>query len=230
MVTKQHLIMDLLLICRGGAVANSESISEDQVSFWIDNTRARLIRNDIEKGHSLNPALVQSLGCVEIALVDQSECPCQVVGCSILRSVLPIPNAIEVYHNTLITRVGPVQISSLEYSVISFEQASWIGNNPYTKKITRAFFHNGYLYLISKNRAIKYINIQGVFEYPEDVANFTTCDGDVCYDENSDYPIANYMIEDLKKMILDTDFKIAVSSPTDKTGDQSHNVESNQIK
>lgn len=222
--------MDLLNIVRGGLQSNSEQISEKQVSFWVDNTRVKLIRQDIDKRHSINPDLVQSLGCVEVELVDGSECGCKVTGCSVVKTKQQIPPTIETYYRNLITRVGPVQSTAVAYSFIPYEQAIWAGNNPYTSKIPKAFLHNGFMYVVGKRiqiKYLKYINIQGIFENPEDIASFQTCDGDACYTVNSKYPISASMIEDLKKMILDTNFRIAATAPTDKLGDGEHNVEQN---
>lgn len=229
-VTKNHLIFDLLLTVRGGAISNSEQISENQVGFWIDNTRVKLIRQDIDKRHSINPDLVQSLGCVEVELTDGSECGCKTTGCSIVKTKLQIPKAIETYYRNLITRVGPVQSTAIAYSFIPYEQAIWSGNNPYTSKIPKAFLHNGFMYVVGKRQQIKYlkyINIQGIFESPEDVSSFQTCDGDSCFTVDSKYPISAAMIEDLKRMILEANFRIAATAPTDHSGDSKHDVQQN---
>jgi len=218
--TKNHLIYDLMNMVRGGKLSDDELFSERQISFWIDTTRATLIRQDINKNRSINPDIVQSLGCVPVTIVDDSECPCKIVGCSTVMTEIDIPNTIETYQKNLITRVGPVQTSAKAYSFIPYQRAVWSGNNRFTKRITKAYLHNNRMYIVGPIDEIgflEYINIQGVFEYPEAAADFTHCSGKVCYTNDEPYPIAAWMIETMKKMIIQDNFKIGISVPTDNT-------------
>jgi hypothetical protein len=54
MVTKRKLTYDILNIIRGGKQSDDENISHRQIGFWVDNTRALLIRRDLEKNRSIN--------------------------------------------------------------------------------------------------------------------------------------------------------------------------------
>lgn len=220
-------MFNALNLIRGGRQANTEFISERQVGFWVDNTRAKLIRQDLNKGRTLNPDLVQSLGCVDVEIVDGSECGCVETGCKVVRTALQIPATIETSYKNLITRIGPVQGNQRPWSIIQYAAIPFTGNNPFTANTIKAAIHNRYVYVIGPNvELMTKINIQGVFENPEEVANFITCDGDACYTNDSPYPIANWMIEDMTKMILDTDFRVAATAPTDKSADGSHDVQS----
>lgn len=231
MITKNHLIFDLLNSARGGKQSDDENISLRQVGFWIDNTRALLVRRDLEKNRSINPDMIQTLGCIDVAPVDASECPCNPAGCTILRTVEKIPNAIELHSKNLITRVGPALVGSTPFSLIPYSRAQFAGSNKFTKKFIKAFIHGGYIYLIGDNPmllTLEMISIDGVFENPESLGSFSTCEGQPCYTDDDEYPISAWMIEPLKELINKNNFRIAISSPTDSSGNASHNVTPNQ--
>lgn len=233
MVTKRKLTYDIINTIRGGKQSDDENISHRQVGFWIDNTRSLLIRRDLEKGRSVNPDLIQTI-CSEVIEVDAAECGCLTAGCTILRTKEKIPTALEVHNKNMIMRVGPAVVGSTPFSFISYERAQFSGNNKYTKHITKAFLHNGYIYLIgdsSKLKFLKYIAIDLVMEYPEEAANFQFCDtNEPCYTVDSTYPISAWMIEPLKEMIFNLNVRLAASAPTDNQGNADHDVEPNVPK
>lgn len=232
MITLNQLVYDLLNTARGGLLSDDESISTKQVAFWIRNTRAKLIRQDINKGRSVNPDLVQTLGCVPVEFVDASECGCTLIGCNVLRTVNPIPKTIELYSKNLITRVGSIDTIQKPYSIISYFRVPFLGSDKFTKKLIRSVLHNGYIYLIQNDKLpkLKFINIQGVFEDPTEAAVFTHCSGDACYTDDSNYPIASWMIEDLKSMIVNADFKLILNSLTDNKGDGKSDLQPNNAQ
>lgn len=233
MVTKRKLTYDILNTIRGGKQSDDENISHRQVGFWVDNTRALLIRRDLEKGRSVNPDLVQTI-CSEVVQVDAAECPCLTAGCTVYRSKEKLPNALETYNKNLIMRVGPAVVGSTPFSFISYERAQFANNNKYTKHVIKAFLHNGYIYLIgedSKLKFLKYISVDLVMEYPEEAADYTHCEtGEACYTDDSKYPISAWMIEPLKEMVYNLNVKLAASAPTDNRGNAEHDVEPNTPK
>lgn len=234
MITKRKLTYDILNTIRGGKQSDDENISHRQVGFWVDNTRALLIRRDYEKGRTVNPDIIQTI-CSEVIEVDAAECGCLTAGCTILRTKEKIPSSIEVHSKNLIMRVGPAVVGSTPFSFISYSRAQFAGSNKYTKAIVKAFLHNGYIYLIGtpdKLKFLKYISISLVMEFPEEAANFFLCDTDntPCYTEDSDYPISAWMVEPLKEMIFNLNVRLAASAPTDNSGNAEHDVEPNTSK
>ncbi len=161
-VTKNHLVYDILNIGRGGKVSDDDNISLRQIGYWVDNTRSLLIRRDLEKNRSINPALEQTLPCMEVARIDASECPCEVVGCTILRTVEQIPSTVELSNRNLITRVASIQIGTAPYSLIPYARAVFAGNHPATKKMIKAFVHNNYIYLIGDNPQLDTLEVISV--------------------------------------------------------------------
>jgi hypothetical protein len=229
MVTLNQLTYDLINIVRGGKVSDDEAINKRQVEFWIHNTRAQLIRQDLMKKRSISSNIVQTLGCVEVEEVDLSSCCNITIGCPAVRTKKQIPNPIELDAKDLITRVGPLDITAPAYNLIPFQRVPWVGNEPYTKHLKKAFWYDGYIYLIGDGvDMLKMINIQGVFADPTEVKGFWNCNNNSnCYTDDSAYPISQHMIETMKQMILQTDFKIAMQTPTDQQGDGKHGLENN---
>lgn len=230
MVTKRKLTYDILNTIRGGKQSDDDNISHRQIGFWVDNTRALLIRRDLDKGRTVNPDLVQTI-CEEVISVDAAECPCLTAGCTVLRTKNKVPTALEISDKNLIMRVGPAVVGSTPFSFISYERAQFSNNNKYTKHIIKTFLHNGYIYLIGNSSTLaflKHISIDLVLEYPEEASSYSSCStGKPCYTDDSRYPIAAWMIEPLKEMVFNLNIKLAANSPSDNTNNAKHDVEPN---
>lgn len=195
----------------------------EKVQYDIKNLRSRLIRNEQNKNRTIDSALIQTLGCVPVKAVDASECCTVKTNCYVMRTVDKIPNAIELHRKKLITRVGPVNITSKPYSFITYTESQWAGNNTFTKNDIYAFLLNGYIYLKSNNPdiyALKYINIQGVFDDPTALADYACNEeGTVkCYDEDQPYPINDWMVSYIEDMLQEKYLK-QYSYPADKAND-----------
>ena len=88
-----------------------QSLTSDcgsRVYFWIKNQRALWLRNELNKNRTIDPNIVQDLGCIELELADKAECCDLEDGCKILRTNVTIPNTIELHNKTGITRVAPI--------------------------------------------------------------------------------------------------------------------------
>lgn len=225
MATYRELTYDILNIARGGQSSDDDLMSLDQIGFWIKNTRAMLIRQDLNKKRSMGMNLTQSLGCVPVDYFDDSTCCDVVSGCKILRTVDKIPKPIEVDFRDLITRVGPASISKPAYTIIPYNRVEWTGNNQFTKQLPKAFYFDRYVYVLNPPLGLEYINIVGVWEDPEEVRDYNNCDGTECYTDDSEFPISNYMIEAMKQIVISNNLKFILVTPTDQTGNAKQDVE-----
>lgn len=231
-LTLNKIAYDLLLIVRGGSFVSSEPISLNQIKYWISNTRARYIRNELNKSRTIDPFLIQDLGCIELEEVDRSECCATEVGCKFLRTKVKIPSSIELHHKNLLTRVGPIDKIGKPFDVIPYERVPYEFLNKFTKNTIKAFVMNngGYVYIAVaednyKGKMLDVINIQGVFDDPTEMANFEACDSNkACYTDDSAYPIKPWMISQMKTDILKNNLLIMTQSPTDQVSDGSHGL------
>jgi len=79
MATYKEIEYSLLNLYRGGITSDDENISGKQLMFHFRNYRAKLVREDLGKGRTLDRQLVQNLGCVEVECVDAAEC-CEITN------------------------------------------------------------------------------------------------------------------------------------------------------
>ena len=216
MLTRDHIVYDLLEIARAGRGSDDESLTPELVGFWVDNTRAELIGQWVDRGRSINPDIIQTIPCMAIEQVDASECGCEETGCMVLRTTLRLPDTVESAQGTnLITRVAPVMVTSKAFSLVPYERAIWSGENKFTKNTVKAFLRNGYLYFLTNKYIGDKISVSLVASYPQDLESYTTCTGTPCYTNQSKYPLSARMVETLKKKIVDADLKISLSTKGD---------------
>ena len=76
----------------------------------------------------------------------------------------------------------------------------------------------------SFSKYLRYIRVRGVFYNPEDVSNFTHIDGSVCYSDNDDYPMNEWMWNYMRDQITKDNFQLITSAPTDKVNDASETL------
>lgn len=224
-ITFSKIIYDLLSL-RKGKLSDDEELDERQVKFWILNTREYLIRQDFGKNRTLSENVIQDLGCVELETSDRAECCALYSDCDIKRTKLEIPKPVEFTSFDGFTRIGPIDKIALPYSFITFNEAIFSGNGRFNKYQIFAFNHNNRIYLKfspinMQAKALKYINIQGVFYNPEQAGIFKTCTGSPCYTDDSEFPISGWMIEYMKSNIIQVNFKTMLTVPGDNVNDAS---------
>lgn len=208
---------------------SGDVISPELVKFHVLNTRALLIRNELNKSRTIDSSIIQDLGCIEVEPVDKSECCEEAIGCYFLRTKLPIPSTVELHHRSLITRVGPIDKTSRPYNLIPYERVPFESYGRYTKNLIKAYqIHNGgYLYLMmpeDSDLELEWINVQGVFENPEDVAVFDNCDSEVCYTDESQFPVKDWMIPAIIQMVVEKFIGPTSKAPVDTSNNNKVDV------
>jgi len=232
MATLTEIAYDLQNIARGGVISDDELMSMDQFKFWIHNTRAMLIRQDLSKRRTISDNIKQVLNCVKMEKVDASLCCSITTDCPILRSEARIPQPVELPSRDMILEVRPIKITSTSFHFIPYNRIAWAGNNRYTKELTFAFLLDGHMHVMGKDmELLEKIAIVGIFADPTELASFTDCQDKPCFDEdNIDYPISPHMIETMKNMIMVNNIKIMSTAPTDTQGNSKHDLRPNQTQ
>ncbi len=230
MITFNKLAYSMLDQVRGGLLSDDEAISLRLVKYWINNTRALLIRQDLDKGRTISASIVQTISCLEVTEVDASTCPCNVpIGCTIMRTVRTIPKPIEIGQRDLIVRVGPINITARAFSLVNQFRASWTGYLSFNIN-PKAFYRDQYIWIINPPQGLQYITIQGVFENPEDLAEYVSCTSTPCYTDDDPYPISAWMVNSMEKIIMENNFKIATSTSIDDKGNAKPDYTPDQTK
>lgn len=185
--------------------SDDSDIDIREVKFAINTQRALWLRNELNKNRTIDPTVIQTLGCAELEVSNTSDDCCDIdSGCSIMRTKLVIPSAVEL-HNEPAIWVNPVDKLNLPFSFVSYERAKYVGNGTFNTNNIFAFLSNSRIYLVSKNEDVKYmkyITIRGVFEDPSEAGRFTNCSGEACYTDDSTYPLKSWMFNYIENEVV----------------------------
>lgn len=206
MITKEELIYDIKSTISGGdlKIADDLGILNEHILHRIILTRAFLIRQNLNKGRFVSDNIEQKLECVPVQMVDSSSCPDLPSGCKLYRTVNEIPKFIEMKNDEIITRISPVDFMGVNFTVVPFARA--VHSLGLSKKFTVrgfAFLRHGFIYISDYPRLLTKINIDGVFEDPDEVYDFNSGNGIPCSDLLRDFAISADMAKTLTEIVSD---------------------------
>lgn len=177
----------------------------------INEQRALFIRNEYNKKRTLDPNIQQTIGCMELELVEAHTCCEDIpVGCKILRTKKPIPNTIEFHHTKGITSIGPILMTEKRFTLIDFSRVPYVGSGRTNQKAIYAFLLDSYIYVFSKDPFVKTLTkiaIRGIFEDPTALADFNTCEGKPCWSTKDIYPLNQWMWAYVKEQVIQQLFR-----------------------
>ena len=205
-------------------LSDDDDIDLRLIGDEVHNQRALSLRNELNRNRTIDPTIIQDLGCVETTVVDRAECCDITIGCSIIRTVLQIPSTIEL-HNDNALWINPVDKLEKSFSFISYERAKFISGNRFSKNQIYAFILNNYIYLISEDdshQEISHISVRGVFENPEEASKFNTCEGDSCFNPDAPYPLKRWMCTYIEGQAYNN-LLSKIKNPVDTSADSKNN-------
>jgi hypothetical protein len=215
-----ELIYNIKNLLSGGKQSDDQFISDRQLAFIINYYRAKLFKEDEQKGRFNKELYIQNLGKVTLIKADKNECTCEIDSC-ILRTEFKIPIPLETKGGINITFVGLLNgkpFTKTYHNVLPWKRAS-----KYTGKLPKYYYQNGYIYIIDPPTSMMtYINIQGIFEVPEKAINFRTCDcpqnNEDCFSSfDYDYPLPQHHVDTVVKLISQTEIRLLMAIPTSTT-------------
>lgn len=215
-VSLKEIAYDLLSIIRAGKITDDEPISERQVYQWIHEYRAKLLKQDIDKGKYTNPDYIQEYENTDgspLAIVPEVQ-----ETRTVYRTNVQIPKTLDFNFKSGILFLGDVEGNRIQ--LIPESRANYQQHKRWTDHTTVAYLKDRYIYLVNHN-GLQYIRLRGIFEVPTELPNM---------DLNSKYPIPINMIPTLKEMILKNELGIEAVAPSDEKNDTDHKVESNVKK
>lgn len=213
-----------------GRLTDDSHISIKEIYDMVHDVRATLLKQKFDKNaRVIDTIYTQSLGALEIEAVDSSAHSNITSGRYMFRTVKEIPPTIDRanYEGTF-TRIGPADKLSVKYNLVSYDRALYSGNGRFNKDAIFAFLRDNKIYLISNSGAyhktVQFIDVEGVFQNPEQVAIFKDVSGSslTFYDEA--YPIGRGMRRDIENIILKEKLGIEAQAPSDKLNDGEDNV------
>lgn len=211
------IVRDIVRTIRGSIEAASETISDRQVEYWINQYRALLIKQDLDKGKYANPSYIQELkgvNGIKMSPVDEVEVAGKVIGKYILKSDIQIPKLIDLNYKSGITYIGT--LNGREIQLVPQGRSKWQKYKQYTSNDTIAYLKNQYLY-IENGDILEYVVIRGIFEIPVEVEEINSTTFDI---DSFKYPIPHNMVFTLKEMILKKELGIMTNETADTTNNK----------
>jgi hypothetical protein len=188
------------------AYTDDTKYTDAYIFFLINLKRALYIRREYnQQQRKIDQEVAQTI-CMELEEVDSSVCPeCQELSsneCSVIRTVLKLPNTIELHNRQTILKISSIGVFDKPFSLIDINRMPYIGESRYENKFIYAAYHsNGYIYLKSSLnfiRTLTHISVTALFENPDDISKFqcSPTDNTPCFDfENTNYPIEGWMAD-----------------------------------
>lgn len=216
---------DLIAVIRGSKVTQSETISRRQVEEWINEYRALLIKQDMDKGKMPNPDYIQEIPALQLEVIDRSTGADMMSETYFMRTKLTVPKTIDLNFKPGLMYVGTIDGKEIQFvpeSRTSFQQYKrFTGSDPL------AFLRNRKIH-VNNVTPMDSITIRGIFEVPTEVGNFINPNADVVtFGYRDAYPIPANMVPALKEMILSKELGIMSQSPSDNKNDGSNDVSLN---
>lgn len=216
MLNLRTMVADIRNIADSGKNNYSFRISDEQIAYWISEVRAMLISQAIGKRQDITDTWVQELPCMELELIDSSDCCFITTDCYILKTKQQIPVTVETGSDNLILRVtspvgdiisksNPFEVKYNKYNKYTANKANW-------------YLNEGYLY-ITNEKLLEYVNIYAIFENPEDLAGMSTCGTSSCFSWDSKYPCSLKMANDITNIIMQTKVMTFLQMPHDTSND-----------
>lgn len=219
MSTLREIVYNIKNLMGKGLQSDDQLPSDRQYAFMVDYYRAKIVKESIEKNKSISP-YIQNLGSVELIEADPHEC-CDGYDC-ILRTKRKIPDFITANGKEVATYVGTRDKSFL-FQQTYYTRSYWDAFARYTGNMPKWYYQSPYLYILNPpDPAMRMMNIQGVFEDPEEAENWRDCEceGTDCKKGlNFEYPFEDNMLDVLYKMMIQTELNLLLTVPEDQIND-----------
>jgi len=169
---------------------------EKMVHYW----RALVIHRALDKRSHDRKNFLQSISVDIVEATDE----CEGLNCDVSKSSVVIP--IPVRANGILFDYVGAEDRSNAFGHLTSAMSHVNDYNRYTKKNHRYMYRNGYIFVTNAKNLDKIV-VEGIFEDPTDLSRFK-CDGSVCYDENSQYPMTGDITQAVITSILTNELGI----------------------
>lgn len=226
-VTLNTITTDLLNIIRGSQISQSEPISKRQLEAWVHEYRAKLLKQDLDKGKMPNPDYIQTIQALELEEVDESEGSIA-SDIKTFRTKLQVPKMIDLNFKSGFMYIGT--INGREIQFVPEGRARWQQYKKYTGGDPIAYLKNKYIY-VENDKELRWLTVRGIAEVPTEISHLNNPNESVEDSTmNSSYPIPINLIPTLKEMILKGELGIEVNAFSDTKNDSNSKVEPNIVK
>lgn len=205
-MTYRQIISDIRQYFSGGIIDNNFRLSTRRILSEINNTRARILYEDLKKRRPVSDFDKQYI-CIELEEVDGNVCG---IGpdspCTVQRSICPIPRIIDnrIYDISSVDGIGSVNFDYLKANEIKYKTRS---RSKAEREGVYVFMINegsdNYLYVVN-NPFLAGFKLQGLFEDPLEAFKFKDCDDPqpICSPLDEDFPLNERLIPLLKQLTV----------------------------
>ena len=219
MPTLREMVYDIKNIAYGGVQSDDNRVSDEQVAYWIRQTRAVLINRQLANRNKIESSLIQHLNYVEFTQVDPAEYTGLDSGYKIMTSTKRLPGTIQRDGKTTIIAVESVD-GSTAYTETNFFRRKFNKYNKYTGFKARWYIKDGFMY-VTNNFLIDKLNVSGIFDDPEEAHNFKLdiTAGDTAFSWDDEYPVTSVMADAIADTVLQKKLGVARQMPNDEIND-----------
>lgn len=217
-MTLDEIAYNLLNLVRGGRSSNDENISLSQLKFNIKHYRAMLIRRDYARNGYVSKTIEQDLGCLDLVRVDASKCCDLPPTCPVYRTNSKMPKTVRFNFRDAFTFIGKPDGTAAIPRVEPYE-VEYLHYDKYTNANTKYYVIDEYIYVYNP-KGLEKINVRGVFEDPEEVYKFNTCNDGPCYDEQSPYPLPMDMVAAINQGVMNGELRLLSGTFADSENDK----------
>ena len=226
-----EIVNDFQKIARSMNVSSSENLSIWQIASWVNEYRAKLIRQAIDKGDSIANEWSQDMNCLELELVDRAECPVGISltsGQKVQRTKMVIPSMINTKSQDGLIFIGSIEGKPYQY--VTDTRARYMRFKKYSGNDKVTYRKGDYIYLTCSLEQ-KYLSLSAIFEDPLKLAEYyNTCSNSVCFDPYvTNYPITLELLPVIKDMIFKNELGITLNLPSDKHNDDQNILTANEV-
>lgn len=215
-MTANHIISDIRNIATSGSNPIEFKIEDSQILFWINEVRAMLISQALQRGQDISDVWVQKIACLELEQVDASDCCEDTTGCYVYQTVLELPATIETFGDNMIIRVttssGSIISKSNIFSEIYSDYNKYVNNK-------RIWWLNGRKVKVWSSMPLSKINVYLIAEDPSELSSYTSCDNSSCWTYDSNYPCSLKMASMITDIVVKTKVYPFLQFPSDNRND-----------
>lgn len=208
-MTLNQLCDDILLEARNSNIGESEKLSKRQIELWIKTYRALLIKQDIDKNHTINPLYTQTIS-MHVSKIEEEKEHYEYVGDK------DLPTLIDFNY-----KPGVISVKDSFGNIIQLGSETKMKLQRYRKYTCKeyiAYVKGNKIYVESSNPILEFIDVEVIAEDPTELKE--------CYDPDKDeYPIPGAMWTTIKQLIFTRDIPTMLQSVSDTTNNSSDDTQ-----
>ena len=187
---------------------------------WINSQRALWLKNELNKGRSIEDNVKQTIDGIELEVVNASSFSPVYASDYLLKSKQQIPKMIELSHYFGHLLIRNSNIRSVRYNYVHRDRIPYVGNGKFNKDKIFVTLYNNFLYVMTtrqnpKINLLTHLSIESIFEDPREPYYYSSKGKELNYDVRAEeYPISKTMWDYMVNAIIQTKGNLFVNNQT----------------